>query len=99
MIDGGTYTLKFVAAAYNDADGYGSYQTNYLLESYNLVGGSALSGDLNLQRLEQNRGGVGANLVDFNNVYKGRIHSVWKTLDSMMAIGPTICPASRKRPI
>lgn len=82
LIDGGTYTLKFVAAAYNDADGYGSYQTNYLLESYNLVGGSALSGDLNLQRLEQNRGGVGANLVDFNNVYKGRIHSVWKTLDS-----------------
>lgn len=74
LIDGGAYTLKFVAAAYNDADGYGSYQTDYVLESYDLVGGSALRGDLNLQRLERNRGGVGANLVDFNNVYKGIIH-------------------------
>ena len=74
LIDGGAYTLKFVAAAYNDADGYGSYQTDYVLESYDLVVGSALRGDLNLQRLERNRGGIGVNLVDFNNVYKGMIH-------------------------
>ncbi|MBS6398144.1 MAG: hypothetical protein KH452_13520 [Clostridiales bacterium] len=51
LIAGGEYTLKFVAAAYNDAEGYGSYQTNYVLESYNIVAGSALTGALTLDSL------------------------------------------------
>ena len=71
LIKGAEYTLKFVAAAYNDADGYGSYRSNYVLQSYNLVGGSALSGTLTLQQLGIPNGAAGKNLVDFDQVYAG----------------------------
>ncbi len=53
LISGGRYTLKFVADAYNDAEGYGSYRTNYLLETYELVGGSAIYGNLDIKNLEK----------------------------------------------
>ena len=53
LITGGRYTLKFVADAYNDAEGYGSYRTNYLLETYELIGGSAIYGSIDIQNLQK----------------------------------------------
>ncbi len=52
LIAGGDYTIKFVAGAYNDEEGYGAYRQNYTLATYNIVGGSDLTGDLNLTELK-----------------------------------------------
>ena len=58
LISGGKYELRFVASAYNDAEGYGSYKTNYTMESFQLVAGSALSGKVNVTSLKANSEGT-----------------------------------------
>lgn len=63
LIPDAEYTLKFVADAYNDEEGYGAYKTNHVLETYNIIGGSALNGTLTLTELGSN-GTVGDNLVN-----------------------------------
>lgn len=49
LIEGGTYTLQFVAAAYNDAEGFSSYVSNKVLCGYDVRGGSSLHGALALE--------------------------------------------------
>ena len=75
LIEGGKYTLKFVAAAYNDAEGYGSYQNNYTLKTFEFVGGSAIYGNLNLLELGRSSGATGENLIDLSFAYEGRFNS------------------------
>lgn len=75
LIEGGKYTLKFVAAAYNDAEGYGSYQNNYTLKTFEFVGGSAIYGNLNLLELGRSSGATGENLIDLSFAYEGLIDS------------------------
>ena len=52
IIEGAEYELKFVAAAFNDADGFSSYETNRLLWSYIVEGGSSLNGSIRLDNIE-----------------------------------------------
>ncbi len=52
LIEDGDYTITFVAEAYNDEEGYGAYRQNYLLATYNIKGGSDLTGKLNLTALQ-----------------------------------------------
>ncbi len=52
IIEGAEYELRFVAAAFNDAEGFSNYQTNYLLWSYMVEGGSSLNGNINVDSIE-----------------------------------------------
>ena len=52
LISDGEYTVKFVARAFNDSEGFSDYKTNFTLWTYNIKGGSSLNGDLNLTALD-----------------------------------------------
>lgn len=75
LIEGGHYSLQFVASAYNDAEGFGSYKNNYILKTIDLVGGSALSGSLAVKELTGGTDGADVKLhvkVDDLMGYLGR---------------------------
>ncbi len=72
IISGGSYEIRFVAAAYNDAAGYGSYQANYRLwadEPMRFIGGSDLYGSLGLQTLDNNLGNLISTGYYLSNAY------------------------------
>lgn len=52
ITEGAEYELRFVAAAYNDSEGFANYETNYILWSYMVEGGSSLNGDINVESIE-----------------------------------------------
>ncbi len=74
LTPGKTYTVKFIAGGFNDAEGYGSYQTNYLLRQFNIVAGSSLSGSLGLKELDDQ-----VNLVDFSEDWYQQAYMDQKT--------------------